>query len=147
MNTQPAAVLRRALRGLPPLLLLLLIGLVLWFARSGQDDALRVACADLTVGCAHGSGADVVVFGSDVRPNPMQPFKLWLRAPGARTVEASFTMEGMDMGFNLYRLRVDDQGVFRADITLPVCVTGRRDWIMNLRIDDTRLAVPFVTDM
>ncbi len=136
-----------ALRWLP-LLLLLLIGGVLWLARDmGQPDAVRVVCADLTAGCAHGSGADAIEFGSDQRPNPMQPFHLWLRAAGARAVEASFTMEGMDMGFNLYRLRADEQGVFHATITLPVCVTGRRDWIMNLRIDDTLLAVPFVTDM
>ncbi len=141
------APFRSALRWLP-LLLLLLIGVVLWFARGmGQHDTVRVACADLTAGCAYGSGADVIEFGSDERPNPMQSFNLWLRAPGARSVEASFTMEGMDMGFNLYRLRADEQGVFHANITLPVCVTGRRDWIMNLRVDDTHLAVPFVTDM
>jgi hypothetical protein len=56
-------------------------------------------------------------------------------------------MEGMDMGFNLYTLRADNQGVYRANVTLPICVTGRRDWALILDVDKTRLNVPFVTDL
>jgi hypothetical protein len=62
-------------------------------------------------------------------------------------VEARFTMEGMDMGFNQYVLRADKEGVFRARVTLPVCVTGSREWLMTLDLDGMRLAVPFVTEL
>jgi len=131
-----------------PLLILGLIGLVLWSGRAVNDDtAVTVTCASLTAGCALTVAERTIEFGVDAQPSPMQPFSLWVRAEGSRLVEASFTMEGMDMGFNLYRLRADADGVFRGQVTLPVCVTGRRDWTMTLQVDATRLAVPFVTDM
>ena len=56
-------------------------------------------------------------------------------------------MAGMDTGFNLYDLRPDSAGVLRARVTLPVCVTGRRDWILTLTIDGQQMAVPFVTEL
>lgn len=131
-----------------PVLFMGLIGLVLWYDRSTTEDAaVAVECVLLTEGCTQTVAGRQIDFGVDVQPAPMQPFSLWVRADGARSVEASFTMDGMDMGFNLYRLRADADGVFRGNVTLPVCVSGRRDWIMTLRIDETRLAVPFVTDM
>lgn len=131
-----------------PVLFMALIGLVLWYGRATTEDAaVAVECAALTEGCAQAAGGRQIDFGVDVQPSPMQPFALWVRADGVRSVEASFTMSGMDMGFNLYRLRADADGVFRGNVTLPVCVTGRRDWVMTLRIDETRLAVLFVTDM
>lgn len=131
-----------------PLLILALIGLVLWSGHAARDDAVvTVACASLTAGCSRTVAERTIEFGVDSQPSPMQPFSLWVRAEGGGLVEASFTMEGMDMGFNLYRLRADANGVFRGRVTLPVCITGRRDWTMTLRVDDIRLAVPFVTDM
>jgi len=57
-------------------------------------------------------------------------------------------MVDMNMGFNLYTLRPDSDGVFRAKVTLPACVSGRRDWVMTVDIDKaTRLAVPFSTEL
>jgi len=57
-------------------------------------------------------------------------------------------MVDMNMGFNLYTLRPDSDGVFRAQVTLPACVSGRRDWVMTVDIDKTtRLAVPFATEL
>ena len=51
------------------------------------------------------------------------------------------------MGFNLYTLHADQEGVFRGRVTLPVCVSGRRDWVMTLDIDGRRVAIPFVTEL
>jgi len=78
---------------------------------------------------------------------PLQPFQVWVKAAGARKVQARFTMEGMDMGFNLYTLRADGDGVFRARVTLPICVSGRRDWVMAVEIDGAVVKVPFSSDL
>ena len=42
-------------------------------------------------------------------------------------------MVSMDMGFNRYDLRpAGEPGEFAARITLPMCVSGRRDWMLYL---------------
>jgi hypothetical protein len=134
-------------RGLP-LVLMAMIGVVVWLNAWHRDGAPLVAtCANLAAGCVVQVERRDVSLGTDGAIKPLKPFNLWVRAPGAKKVEARFTMEGMDMGFNIYALRADSQGVYRASATLPVCVSGRRDWAMILDIDGTRFSVPFVTDL
>ncbi len=134
-------------RGLP-LILMAMIGVVVWLNAGHQDKPpLAVTCVDLAVGCVVQVEGRSIGLGTDATSKPLKPFNLWVKAPGAKKVEARFTMEGMDMGFNIYTLRADNQGVFRTTATLPVCVSGRRDWNVILDIDGTRLAVPFVTDL
>jgi len=70
-----------------------------------------------------------------------------VRADDVDKAQASFTMVGMDMGFNLYTLRPDGKGAYRARITLPMCVTGRMDWLLHVDLDGARLTIPFVTMM
>lgn len=134
-------------RGLP-LLLVAIIGLVVWL-NAGQQGTppTRAVCTELAAGCSARIADREVRFGTDRAIQPLKPFEVWVKAPDARRVEARFTMEGMDMGFNLYTLRADIHGVYKARITLPICVSGRRDWVMTLEIDGTGLAVPFVTDL
>jgi len=131
-----------------PFLLVSMVGIVLWLNSERQDESILViSCEDMVAGCVAQVGVRSVSLGTDVTIKPLKPFQVWVKAPGAKKVEARFTMAGMDMGFNIYTLRADSQGVFRTSATLPVCVTGRRDWAMTLEIDGTRLAVPFVTDL
>lgn len=132
-----------------PLLLVALVAGVIWQNRAQRDPgrATLLACASLATGCAAQVAGRPVTVGMTGALKPLQPFQVWLEAAGARRVEARFAMVGMDMGFNLYTLRPDAQGVFRGSVTLPVCVTGRRDWVMTLEIDGARLDVPFVTEL
>jgi hypothetical protein len=104
-------------------------------------------CPDLAAGCATRLDGRTVSVGVLGELKALQPFQVWVRAGDARRVQATFTMEGMDMGFNLYTLHADKDGVFRGRVTLPVCVSGRRDWMMTLDIDGRLLAVPFVTEL
>lgn len=137
-------------RWLPPVLVIALIaGVVVAsrFLQPGSAPAQAVACADLGAGCTASLSGRRLELGVTGELKVLTPFEVWLKAPGAKVVQASFTMAGMDMGFNLYTLRPDPAGVFRARVTLPVCVTGRRDWIMTLTVDGRALAVPFVTDL
>jgi hypothetical protein len=134
-----------------PLAIIALAAAVLWNHGGPPASALAVACADPLAGCITRLGDREIRIGMQANPEagvkPLQPFQVWVQAPAARKVQVSFTMEGMDMGFNLYTLHPDAQGVFRARATLPVCVTGRRDWNMVVDIDGTLLQVPFTTNL
>jgi len=131
-----------------PLLIIALAAVVLW--RGGGNApgaAVTLPCADLATGCGtrlHGREVSVGLSGP---VKALKPFQVWVKAAGARTVQARFTMQGMDMGFNLYTLSADGDGVFRARVTLPICVSGRRDWIMAVEIDGSVINIPFSTDL
>ncbi|KAF0100516.1 MAG: hypothetical protein FD187_1033 [bacterium] len=133
---------------LAPLLLAALVGAVLWFNPVRQEPpATRADCAELTRGCALSVEGRAIRLGVDREIRVLQPFGLWLEAPGVARAEVRFTMPDMDMGFNLYVLRPGPDGVLRATVTLPVCVSGSREWLMTLDLDGTRLSVPFVTNL
>jgi hypothetical protein len=141
-------MMNSALGRLLPLILIALVGVVVWQNQQHQAaPPLRLACADISKGCPGQLAGRAVEVGMTGELQALKPIQVWLKAPGAKKVEARFTMEGMDMGFNLYTLRPDPQGVFRANVTLPVCVSGRRDWTMTLMVDGSELAVPFTTTM
>jgi hypothetical protein len=132
-----------------PLLLIAVVAGVVWQNQRQQGEGVlrTLACPDLQKGCGidlDGKAVKVVISGEI---KPLQAFQVRVEAPRVDKVEARFTMEGMDMGFNLYTLRAQNPGVFQANVTLPVCVTGRRDWVMRLSVDGAKLAVPFVTDL
>lgn len=61
-----------------------------------------------------------------VRLSVLQPAKWQPQA-----VSVSFSMPGMDMGFNTHQLeRVDD--VWQAQVVLPVCTLSRNDWHLSV---------------
>lgn len=137
-------------RWLAPVLVIALIAGVVAASRllqPAEAPAVALSCPDLTAGCRAELAGRTVELGIVGELKVLTPFEVWLKAPGARSVQASFTMEGMDMGFNLYTLRPDADGVFRARVTLPVCVSGRRDWVITLKIDGRTLSAPFVTQL
>lgn len=140
--------MKQRLLWLAPLAAIGLVALVLLFG-TGRETAppQRVSCADLQAGCALRLDGRPATVGFAGQPRVLAPFEVWVRLEGARVVQARFDMADMDMGFNLYTLRPDADGVFRARVTLPVCVSGRRDWVMTLDIDGHRVEVPFVTEM
>lgn len=134
-----------------PLLLLLPIALLLWLQRAAEvtadTEATEVVCSTLESGCSVQIDGREIRFGMTGVLKPLSPFEIWVIADGAKKAEARFVMQGMDMGFNLYTLRPDEDGVLRAKVTLPICVTGRRDWTLVLDIEKKRLNIPFVTDL
>jgi hypothetical protein len=136
------------LRVLAPLLLVVaLVAIAVagyWLKR--PPEALTVSCADLIAGCDipghHGAAAHVQF---SMQPAPMEPFELRVTASGTSRVSAEFQMVGMDMGFNRYDLHPTTDGAFASKVTLPVCVSGRRDWVLYLDVDGSRYALPFGT--
>lgn len=133
--------MKRVLLPLGVALGLLAIAAAGWWLKQ-PDDALVVACPDPVAGCSfHHAGARAQ-FRFSRTPVPMEAFELSVESPGLRRAHAEFQMIGMDMGFNRYDLRPQN-AAFAARITLPVCVSGRRDWVMVLTLDGARYAISF----
>lgn len=137
----------RLLRVLAPLAVLAVLAGIVYFdqaRRAGTAALPRLDCPDPVAGCTVRLGGRAVSLGMEDRPRAMRPFQVWVRAPGARRVRAEFTMADMDMGLNRYTLAAGADGVFRARVTLPTCVTGRQDWLMTLEVDGEKGILPFV---
>jgi hypothetical protein len=67
----------------------------------------------------------------------LKPFRVEVRvrgrlAPEIREMSLGFTMKGMDMGVNRYRLKRRKDQVWVADVVLPVCTERRNDWHASL---------------
>lgn len=114
-----------------------------WLKRPAQ--AVQVACADPVAGCSFDHDGAPVLARFSTRPSPLEPFVLTVHAADAARVSAEFHMVGMDMGFNRYDLRRGADGAFASTVTLPVCVSSRRDWKLYLELDGARYEVPFST--
>lgn len=121
---------------------LLLIAVIV-LAGCVQQEAPVVACAALIQGCTLDQGK--LFAKTNSVPTPLKPFDLTVIAPSAQEVHVELHMQGMEMGLNRYRLIRQANGEWRATITLPVCVTGRRDWLMVIEVDGARRALAFQT--
>jgi hypothetical protein len=131
---------------LPLLLVVVLAAIAVagyWLNRPAPAQA--VACADPLAGCRFSHRGAPVTLRFSARPKPLEAFELYVSAPGASRIGAEFQMNGMEMGFNRYDLRLGGDGTFASKVTLPVCVSGRRDWTLFLEIDGAHYALPFST--
>lgn len=64
----------------------------------------------------------------------LRPFDVTINVAGLASeqidqVRAEFIMKGMQMGQSRYAFRRLDNGLWSAAVTLPVCTSGRSDWI------------------
>jgi hypothetical protein len=130
----------------PLLLVVTLVAIAVagyWLKRPAE--AVAVPCSDLLAGCQFSHRGAAVTARFSLHPAPLEPFDLTVEASGSRRISAEFQMVGMDMGFNRYDLRPTGNDIFASKVTLPVCVSGRRDWILYLDLDGTRYALRFST--
>lgn len=131
------------------LLLLAVAGVVMREAgQEGEDDAaepVTVGCENLLQGCRVPFRGKNLEVGFSSAPSPLAPFELKVAAPSARQVHAELAMLGMEMDANRYRLVKGNDGVWRGKVILPVCASGRRDWMLTLDLDGSRIQIPFAT--
>ena len=114
---------------------------LLSLAACGRNDVQPQACP-LEQGCRVVVGDESVTVRSDRAPTPARPFMLQVEATGAKEVRAQFEMRGMSMTTPSYRLqRLGTH--FNANVILPVCVSGRSDWILKLNVDDKLIELGF----
>lgn len=108
------------------LALIILVGLL--GCKSKADITLH--CPDMVAGCSVGD----IRINSNLQPQIMKPFQLNLAIENNAVSEvyASFGMDGMEMGLNRYKMTRAGENQWQAEVTLPVCVRGRADWIMQI---------------
>ncbi len=116
-------------------------------APPAQRLALDSAC-DVGAGCVVRIGGHRLTVRMAPRRAALQPFELSLSTDlPLDTVVLDLKMKGMDMGRNRYRLQRTGDGVWRARPVLPVCTSGRSDWLAEFELEAGalryRLDVPF----
>lgn len=123
------------------LLLLLALGAC---SKQAPPPAVPViqTCADLAKGCTLSVPGGAVKLQTDQPPSAMRKFRMTVTAPGAKQVSANLDMLDMDMGPNQYRL-LPEGDHFYADMLLPMCVSGRSDWLLTLIIDGKPVKMQF----
>lgn len=85
----------------------------------------------------------------------LKPFHLQLTAAPESPIQIDeinleFSMQGMRMGLNKYRLLQAGDNVWTGKVTLPICTSGRSDWLadFDIQADGQRwkMQVPFVLE-
>lgn len=86
------------------------------------------------------AGGDGAVLGLRLGPDvkALAPFAVRARVQvpqEVRRIVVDFAMPGMDMGVNRYRLEPAYDGLWYGQVTLPICSTGRLDWVAELKVE------------
>ncbi|MDT8387656.1 MAG: hypothetical protein RQ736_09085 [Thiogranum sp.] len=108
------------------------------------------ASCDVAPGCSVAINDFSVDFLIGPEPRALRSFAVRARIPDDASITAiavEFVMVDMQMGMNRYRLVPQSNRTWRADVTLPVCVSGRSDWIAQFELlsheGRTRVDIPF----
>lgn len=102
-----------------------------------------VACTHPLQGCQFQLKQQSVQVSFINSPSGLHPFTLRVIMPHAQHIYATFAMRDMAMGNNRYRLLHVGGNLWQASVVLPVCVTGRHDWLLTLDIDGQKVTIPF----
>lgn len=106
-----------------------------WYAWTGQSKSdVTISCPELANGCSFNIGGKPYQIKSDIAPEPGQPFLLELSGEIA-SARAVWRMTSMNMGPNNYTLLAHPSGSWQAQVTLPPCPHGSKEWQLHLEIN------------
>jgi hypothetical protein len=68
-------------------------------------------------------------------PSALIPFDVLITTEelNPQTIELTFEMNDMNMGFNTHYL-TEDNGSWNGRVILPVCSLGRNDWVLSVKM-------------
>ena len=108
------------------------------------------AACNVAPGCSVATDDFRVNFLIGPEPRALRPFAVRVSIPDDVSITAiavEFLMADMDMGMSRYRLVPQNDRSWRADVTLPVCMSGRSDWIAQFELvsreAQMRVDIPF----
>lgn len=115
---------------------------------------LAVDCQPVGTLCTASDKRHRIALRLDSELGYLKPFSIEVEVGGfgpaaIEGITVTFTMTGMDMGLNRFRLQpVDTSGIptrYQGQGMLPVCVTGRSDWqaLVEVRTEDARYQARF----
>jgi len=117
-----------------------------------SDVVLPVAACDPGVATCYldlpGDGRMIVEFSAHP-PQALRPFiaRATLEpSDEVRGVQLNLSGVDMDMGIIDHTLQKDDDGSFKGEVVLPICVTGVMRWQADFIVEyaDTRVVVPLI---
>lgn len=112
-----------------------------WYSQQENAHGIRVACGAQSP-CRLPDGVLL-----DFQPALRAPFDIRLHhvPANAQRVYIQFSMENMDMGFNRFDLKPQNQaGQWLAqNVRLPVCTDNRRDYLATIHIDGKQYQLAF----
>ena len=109
-------------------------------------DVLDINCNPAASTCAAAKQDSSVTLYFPEQVHYLKPFRMEVTTKGIsdssiETVYVDYTMVGMDMGLNRFSLlpKTDAKGQqrYEGEGILPVCVSGRVDWLANVNIITT----------
>ena len=105
--------------------------------------AVHTAACNVRQGCVLSQGSHVQF---SPQSSAKSPFDIIIsNAPAdVAQVSVSFSMRGMDMGFNRYALQKQSDGSWVArQIRLPLCIDNRNDYLADITIGTEHHRLPF----
>lgn len=68
-------------------------------------------------------------------PSPLTPFsvKLITEQIQPESIDIEFSMQGMDMGYNQYSMKLEGSH-WQSKVILPVCSLGSKEWILKIKV-------------
>ncbi len=122
------------------ILLLSAVLIVNYFLRQDVDDAvIRVEYSECRLG---DENCKIIVAGHRLElfiegeVKALKPFVVHIvdKDNVIEQAKVRFEMKAMDMGLNQYVFKKHDDG-WQANVVIPICTTGRRDWLVELDIN------------
>lgn len=110
-----------------------------------KNDAPTVIshCGDLSQPCTLSPQLSVQFAAP---PRHGQPFLVRVESTHPLPPVAEFSMADMEMGTARFTFTSASPPHWEAKIMLPVCATGRQDWLMVLVVAGKRLQIPFTAN-
>ncbi|KLT73738.1 hypothetical protein PL75_02030 [Neisseria arctica] len=111
-----------------------IVALLWWKNQQPAIERLTEAQCNVSRGCILPNGVKVK-FSDEIQAKG--PFDIVLQNVPQEVAEVfvSFSMSGMDMGFNRYKLVHQGSGTWKAEqVRLPVCVQNRYDYLADIHI-------------
>ena len=138
-------------RNMARFILVIFIGLVVgvlsprWQKGSAPTNHVEIrqlaitACDPVRQSCPAIGDEGSVLIRFRGKVSALKPFQVEVRLRGRKASEVrniilGFTMKGMDMGVNRYRLKRRQDGTWVAAVVLPVCTDRRNDWQVSLDV-------------
>ena len=100
---------------------------------------VQLPCDVAAKGCIAGMDDLRVIVQFDENFGALKPFQLRLQMDPKTTIQIDeinlvFSMAEMNMGLNKYSLIRESDELWIANVTLPICTSGRSDWLADFEI-------------
>lgn len=110
-----------------------------WLKQTGSEIAkqsiIASSCNPVDAPCSIKQQDFSYIISFSESPSALTPFiiQLNMQSLQPKSIDVSFEMDGMDMGYNIHHL-IKHNTLWQAKVILPVCSLGRNDWLLRVKI-------------